>query len=193
MNRRAEDAGFTRMRGIAIGVDSKDGVGVSADAWYGVTTERIDFMKIIEDRLAADLAHLCTLKLTEATSSDATSSSCEPLQSTPTVALFLADTDSVGTDSDHKEGIGLFSLRSMLDVIKDQARRIDDINTQLQFARNELAERKVIDRAKGILMRSRRLSEDAAYTLIRQTAMKQNKRMIEVAEAIVSTADILKA
>lgn len=193
LNRRAEDAGFTSMRSIAIGAGSEDGVGVSADAWYGVTTERIDFMKIVEDRLAADLAHLCTVKLTEATSNVGTSGSCEPLQSAPTVALFLADTDSAGTDSDHKDGIGLFSLRSMLDVIKDQARRIDDINTQLQFARNELAERKVIDRAKGILMRSRRLSEDAAYTLIRQTAMKQNKRMVEVAEAIVSMADILKA
>jgi AmiR/NasT family two-component response regulator len=63
----------------------------------------------------------------------------------------------------------------------------------LESARVALAERKAIERAKGILMRSRRLSEQDAYGLIRQTAMKQNKRIIEVAEAIVSMADILKS
>jgi response regulator NasT len=41
-------------------------------------------------------------------------------------------------------------------------------------------------------MRSRRLSENEAYSLMRQTAMKQNKRMYEVAEAILSKADLLR-
>lgn len=72
-------------------------------------------------------------------------------------------------------------------------RRIDDINSQLESARVALAERKTIERAKGILMRSRRLSEKDAYTLLRQTAMSQNKRIIEVAEAIISMADIFRA
>ena len=41
-------------------------------------------------------------------------------------------------------------------------------------------------------MRSRRLSEKDAYTLLRQTAMSQNRRIFEVAEAIISMADILR-
>ena len=41
-------------------------------------------------------------------------------------------------------------------------------------------------------MRSRRLSENDAYTLMRQTAMKQNKRLYEVAEAILSMAELLR-
>jgi AmiR/NasT family two-component response regulator len=83
-------------------------------------------------------------------------------------------------------------MRSILDVVDAQSRRIDDINSQLESARLALTERKVIERAKGMLMRSRRLSEKDAYTLLRQTAMSQNKRIFEVAEAIISMADIFK-
>jgi AmiR/NasT family two-component response regulator len=84
-------------------------------------------------------------------------------------------------------------MRSILDVVEAQSRRIDDINSQLETARIALTERKTIERAKGILMRSRRLAENDAYTLLRQTAMSQNKRIYDVAEAIISMADILKS
>jgi AmiR/NasT family two-component response regulator len=83
-------------------------------------------------------------------------------------------------------------MRSILDVVEAQSRRIDDINSQLETARVALTERKIIERAKGILMRTRRLSEKDAYTLLRQAAMSQNKRIFEVAEAIISMADIFK-
>jgi len=63
---------------------------------------------------------------------------------------------------------------------------------QLESARVALTERKAIERAKGILMTSRRLSEKDAFALLRQTAMKQNKRMFDIAEAILSMADVLK-
>ena len=83
-------------------------------------------------------------------------------------------------------------MRSILEVVEAQSRRIDDINSQLESARLALAERKVIDRAKGILMRSRRLSEKDAYSLLRQTAMSQNKRIFEVAEAIIGMEEIFR-
>lgn len=81
-------------------------------------------------------------------------------------------------------------LHSILEVVEAQSRQIEDINTQLEIARSALAERKAVDRAKGILMRSRRLSEKDAYTLLRHTAMSQNKRMVEVAEAVISMEDM---
>jgi AmiR/NasT family two-component response regulator len=83
-------------------------------------------------------------------------------------------------------------MRSIRDVVEAQSRRIDDINSQLESARVALTERKTIERAKGILMRSRRLSEKDAYTLLRQTAMSQNKRIFDIAEAIISMVDIFK-
>ena len=71
--------------------------------------------------------------------------------------------------------------------------RIDEMSNQLESARLALAERNVIERAKSLLMKGRRLSEKEAYALIRETAMNQNKRVFEIAEGILSTAEILKA
>ena len=83
-------------------------------------------------------------------------------------------------------------MRSILGVVEAQSRRIDDINSQLESARVALAERKIVERAKGVLMRTRRLSEQDAYSLLRQTAMSQNRRIFDVAEAIIGMADILQ-
>lgn len=55
----------------------------------------------------------------------------------------------------------------------------------------ELAERKVVERAKGILMRRRNLPENAAYTTLRKMAMDRGKRLAEVAESIVTVEDML--
>jgi response regulator NasT len=54
-----------------------------------------------------------------------------------------------------------------------------------------LEERKTIDRAKGILMKARGVSEDEAYALLRKAAMDQGRKLAEVAEALVSTAGLL--
>lgn len=62
---------------------------------------------------------------------------------------------------------------------------------RLEEARSELEDRKVIDRAKGILMRSRGLSEDAAYALLRKTAMNQNRKISEIAQSLVTAAGLL--
>ena len=53
-----------------------------------------------------------------------------------------------------------------------------------------MSERKLIDRAKGILMKLKHISEDEAYALLRQTAMKQNMRIAKIAESIIATSTI---
>lgn len=62
---------------------------------------------------------------------------------------------------------------------------------ELAETKRALEERKVIDRAKGLLMKSRGLDEDAAYALLRKAAMDKGRRISEVAEALVTTADLL--
>jgi AmiR/NasT family two-component response regulator len=114
------------------------------------------------------------------------------------VALLFAEvpSPSIGGAPEIEAGIALFGLedalpkpmRSLLDVIEAQSRHIDDMHSQLESARLALAERKAVERAKGVLMQSRRLSENDAYVLMRRTAMKQNKRLHEVAEAILNMA-----
>ena len=58
-------------------------------------------------------------------------------------------------------------------------------------AKSELADRKRIDRAKAILMRTRGMSEPDAYALLRKTAMNQNRRIADIAESLIVAAGLL--
>ncbi|MHB8722434.1 MAG: nitrate- and nitrite sensing domain-containing protein [Steroidobacteraceae bacterium] len=197
-----ETAAFKQMRADALGQDPGiDSPAMIADRWYEVTTRRIDAMRIIEDGVAADLGRLCALKLAKSKGKsgrvDATGG--EALRHASAFAMLVSDVDSAAHGLGMAGGIELYGMdaalpapmRSILDVVEAQSRRIDDINCQLETARVALTERKTIERAKGMLMRSRRLCEKDAYTLLRQTAMSQNKRIYDVAEAIIGMADIL--
>lgn len=62
---------------------------------------------------------------------------------------------------------------------------------ELEKTKKALEERKVIDRAKGLLMKARGLSEEEAYGLLRKAAMDQGRRISEVASAIVTASELL--
>jgi AmiR/NasT family two-component response regulator len=205
----ADSIEVQRVRRIALDPRACDAqsLGVAADHWYEVTTRRIDAMKLIEDRLAVDLGTLCAAKLAEAQTPDSAVTDpmhADGIRATAAVAMLITDADpalnSLGLDA----GIGFYALdgaldgalptpmRSILDVVEAQSRRIDDVSSQLESARMALTERKTIERAKGVLMKNRRLTETDAYALLRQTAMSQNRRLVEIAEAVLSMADMLK-
>jgi hypothetical protein len=201
---RPETAAFKQMRADALGQDpTGDSRAGAADKWYEVTTRRIDAMRSIERALAADLGRLCAVKLANSKSKakcvDVSGEGA--LKRAAPFAMLVSDVDPAADRVGMVGGAELYGMdyslptpmRSILDVVEAQSRRIDDINSQLETARIALTERKTIERAKGILMRSRRLAENDAYTLLRQTAMSQNKRIYDVAEAIISMADILKS
>jgi AmiR/NasT family two-component response regulator len=197
---------FKRLRAEVLAAEYiGDSPASAADTWYEVTTRRIDALRNIEDSAAADLGRLCALKLAKSKSkSKAKAQRADAIggktsrQAAP-IAFLVSDADPAANRFGLAGGVELYSMdsalpmpmRSILDVVEAQSRRIDDINSQLERARVALTERKTIERAKGILMRSRRLSEPDAYTLLRQTAMSQNKRMYDVAEAIIGMADLL--
>jgi two-component system, response regulator / RNA-binding antiterminator len=65
------------------------------------------------------------------------------------------------------------------------------LSRELEEARSELEGRKVIERAKGILVRSKGLSEEAAYALLRKTAMNQNRKIADIAQSLVTAAGLL--
>jgi two-component system, response regulator / RNA-binding antiterminator len=70
---------------------------------------------------------------------------------------------------------------------------LQDLRGQLAQANSKLAERKLIERAKGLLMKSRSLDEEAAYAALRRTAMDRNLKLSEVAQRIVDAADLLNS
>jgi hypothetical protein len=191
-------AELKRLRAAALDdAAGPDPPSVSAADWYEVSTRRIDDLKGIEDAVAADIERLCAAKLTQvqAAQMQAAPPHLDSAHDEPGSApLALLITDLASPDGLFGlEGGADLPLHSIIDVVQAQSRRIDDISAQLESARQALVERKAIERAKGLLMHTRRLSEKDAYTLIRHTAMNQNKRLIEVAEAILSMADLLKA
>jgi hypothetical protein len=197
-----ETAKFKQLRASAFErVPGGESPAVNADAWYEAATRRIDAMRAIEDWLAVDLGRLCAVKLADAkarTKRDAPDGDVH--DRTAPFAMLVADLEAAVDSPGMTGGVELYRMddglpkpmRSIRDVVEAQSRRIDDINSQLESARVALAERKTIERAKGILMRSRRLSEKDAYTLLRHTAMSQNKRLFDVAETVTSMADIFK-
>lgn len=90
------------------------------------------------------------------------------------------------------EGLDGGLVRSVLQIAVKQYREFARLNGELEKARSALRERKLLERAKGLLMTNKGLSEDEAYRLLRKMAMDQNKRIADIAENILSLADLLK-
>ena len=68
----------------------------------------------------------------------------------------------------------------------------DRLQRELAAAKNELAARKLVDRAKGILMRAHGIGEDEAYARLRQTAMNEKRKIAEIAQSLVTAASLLE-
>lgn len=77
--------------------------------------------------------------------------------------------------------------------MQEQTRRLQSVSDQLEAVRATLNERKVVERAKGLLMAHRQLSEAEAYKTLRQLAMNQNRRLADVAESVLAMAEVLPA
>ncbi len=89
------------------------------------------------------------------------------------------------------DGLQPQRLKPVLEAAIARFRLFKRMRTELAETKRALEERKVIDRAKGMLMRARNIDEDAAYALLRKTAMDQGKRVADVAQALVTAAGLL--
>ena len=82
-------------------------------------------------------------------------------------------------------------LVSLLGVAKARFEERHRLEQELWKTKNALLERKTVEKAKGIIMKSKSLSEDQAYKAMRKLAMNHNKRMGEIAEQIIAASEIL--
>ena len=89
------------------------------------------------------------------------------------------------------DGLRPERLTPVLDAAMARFQMFRQMRSELAATRRALEERKTIDRAKGILMKARGIDEGEAYALLRRTAMGQNRRMADVAEALVTAAGLL--
>ena len=90
------------------------------------------------------------------------------------------------------DGLSPERIKPVMDTAIARFRMMRQMRTELAETRRALEERKVIDRAKGLLMKAKGIDEDAAYALLRKTAMDQGRRVAEVASALVTASELLR-
>ncbi len=115
------------------------------------------------------------------------------------IAMFVDKSDRNAMEAAIDAGVSAYvvdglkkeRVQGILDMAISRFTAYSRLERELEDARNALQSRKVIDKAKHILMKSRSLSENEAYGLLRQTAMNQNRKISEVAESLILAADML--
>jgi response regulator NasT len=90
------------------------------------------------------------------------------------------------------DGMNPKRVKPIIDVAVARFREFQALRDELQKTKATLSERKLIERAKGLLMRERKIGEDEAYAALRKLAMDRQQRLVDVAEALLAFADVLK-
>jgi hypothetical protein len=166
--------------------------------WFDACTDGIDAMKGTEVQLCAGLKTLCEARIAAATTDlmlhgdllerQAQSTAPDPIEA---ASFFWAENDARATEPPPAQAYGPQLGRSILDLVQEQARRLQAVSDELETVRASLNERRLVERAKGLLMAHRNLREDEAHKTLRQMAMNQNRRIVDVAEALLSMAEVL--
>ncbi len=116
------------------------------------------------------------------------------------VAMFVDQSDSTSIQAAVDAGVSAYivdglkkeRVTSILDLCISRFNAFAHLQGELDRAKGALEERKVIDRAKGVLMKAKNCSEEQAYALLRKTAMNENKKIIEIAQSVLTAAELLK-
>jgi response regulator NasT len=115
------------------------------------------------------------------------------------IAMFVDQSDDAmigaaidaGVSAYVVDGLRKERVKPVLELAVRRFNAFARMQSELDEARTALADRKVIDRAKSILMNQRSLSEQDAYALLRSSAMNQGKKIVDVAQALITASDLL--
>lgn len=116
------------------------------------------------------------------------------------IVMFTNDADdkmiseaiNAGVSAYVVDGFNESRIQPIMNVAIARFREFQALRSELEQTKSSLEERKVVEKAKGIVMAQRQCNEDEAYQLIRKLSMDNNKRIIEIAEQIVAITDALK-
>ncbi len=115
------------------------------------------------------------------------------------IAMFVDRSDAAMIEAAVDAGVSAYvvdglkkeRVKPILDMAISRFNAFNRLRDELSRTKQALDERKVIDRAKGILMKRRGLPEEEAYALLRKTAMNENRRIADVAQSLVTAASLL--
>lgn len=187
-----------RMRQLIARFRSGDSLPTSiGEVWFQAASARIDSMLDIANQLTHELEQLCQSKLSQAEEELRLHEEHLVLlasyEEPPMSALTAMDTQSKDTSINLSRGVHIKLAGSIYELVQRQSEHLRQVSEELASAKQTLNERKLIEKAKGILMMSQHVSEEDAYKQLRQAAMTGNKRIIDIAENIISVASMLKS
>ena len=116
------------------------------------------------------------------------------------IAMFVDHSDTASIQAAIDAGVSAYvvdglkkeRIRHILEMSISRFRALSRLQDELDRTKTALEERKLIDRAKGILMGTKKLSEEEAYGLLRKTAMNEKRRIADIAQSIVTATELLK-
>ncbi len=116
------------------------------------------------------------------------------------IAMFVDQSDSAMIQASVDAGVSAYivdglkkeRIKPILDLCISRFNAFTKLQEELERTKSALEDRKVIDRAKGILMKLKGLTEDEAYVLLRSTAMREKKKISEIAQSIITASEMLK-
>ncbi|CAN7524885.1 nitrate- and nitrite sensing domain-containing protein [Acidovorax sp. LjRoot117] len=170
-----------------------------SDVWFDVCSERIDALWHLQVDLVKQLRDDCAARIQEAQQDLQDSKGLlrglrdNPPQRTHAVDRFF-DMALAPTAVPEQPGSAYGNeAASLLDLLQAQSARMSTMEAELDAARRTLNERKVIERAKGVLMARLGMNEEVAFRVLQKTSMDQNRRLLDVAEATLSLPDLAVA
>lgn len=116
------------------------------------------------------------------------------------IAMFVDRSDGAMIEKAVEAGVSAYvvdglkkeRVKPILDMAISRFNAFARLSRELAEARSELEDRKVIEQAKGILMKTRKLDEAEAYAALRSAAMNQNRKIVDIAQSLLTAADLLR-
>lgn len=116
------------------------------------------------------------------------------------IAMFVDQSDSASIQASVEAGVSAYivdglkkeRIKPILDLCVSRFNAFARLQEELERTKSQLEDRKIIEKAKGILMKVKGLTEDEAYVLLRSTAMREKKKIGEIAQSIITASEMLK-
>jgi response regulator NasT len=115
------------------------------------------------------------------------------------IVMFAEKSNAKSTEDAIKSGVNAYivdgleegRVQGIIDVAIARFREFQALKDELDATKNQLFERKIIEKAKGLLATKKGISEDDAYKSLRKMAMDKNKRIVDVAESVINAFELL--
>src|SRR5512140_3518589 len=116
------------------------------------------------------------------------------------IAMFVDQSDAASIQASVDAGVSAYivdglkkeRIKPILDLCVSRFNAFAKLQEELERTKSQLEDRKIIEKAKGILMKLKGLTEDEAYVLLRSTAMREKKKIGEIAQSIITASEMLK-